>query len=105
MLVGEIGITRHEFLYEISFWEVQRIIKGYRRRDMLRNQLIAECVFAAMHVMRDSKGKTPKDFFPGLFDDEEDKDPVEPMSDEDHAYEQELMRRWEKAQQQKKAQK
>lgn len=36
MLVGEIGISRHEFLYDIQFWEVRRIIRGYykRHRDM-----------------------------------------------------------------------
>lgn len=36
MLVGEIGISRHEFLYDIQFWEAKRIIRGYykRHRDM-----------------------------------------------------------------------
>lgn len=28
--MGEIGFPRREFLFEISFWEVRRIIKGYR---------------------------------------------------------------------------
>lgn len=31
--MGEIGIPRHEFLYDIRFWEVRRIIRGYRRRE------------------------------------------------------------------------
>lgn len=70
--MGEIGIPRHEFLYELSYWEVLRIIRGYRRRGRLRDQLIAEAVFAAMHTMRDSKGKTVKDFFPMLFEDPDD---------------------------------
>ena len=70
--MGEIGIPRHEFLYEIQYWEVLRIIRGYRRRGRLRDQLIAEAVFAAMHTMRDSKGKTVKDFFPMLFEDPDD---------------------------------
>lgn len=67
--MGEIGISPHEFLYELSYWEVLRIIRGYRRRGRLRDQLIAEAVFAIMHTMRDSKGKTVKDFFPMLFED------------------------------------
>ena len=75
MLVGEIGIQRHDFLYEIDFWEVRRIIRGYRRRDKLKNQLIAECVYAAMYAMRDPKGKTVTDMFPSFF--EEDGDPEE----------------------------
>jgi len=91
--VGEIGIPRHEFLYELSYWEVLRIIRGYRRRGRLRDQLIAEAVFAAMHTMRDSKGKTVKDFFPMLFEDpdDDDREPAEPLSEEDYAYEQALM--------------
>ena len=89
--MGEIGRDRHEFLYEIQYWEVLRIIKGYRKRDRLTHQLIAEAVFAAMHTMRDSKGKTVKDFFPILFEDDDDREPAEPLSEEDYAYEQQLM--------------
>ena len=91
--MGEIGISPHEFLYELSYWEVLRIIRGYRRRGRLRDQLIAEAVFAAMHTMRDSKGKTVKDFFPMLFEDpdDDDREPAEPLSEEDFAYEQALM--------------
>jgi hypothetical protein len=91
--VGEIGIPRHEFLYELSYWEVLRIIRGYRRRGRLRDQLIAEAVFAAMHTIRDSKGKTVKDFFPMLFEDpdDDDREPAEPLSEEGYAYEQALM--------------
>ena len=89
--MGEIGISPHEFLYELSYWEVLRIIRGYRRRGRLRDQLIAEAVFAAMHTMRDSKGKTVKDFFPILFEDNDDREPAEPISEEDYAYEQQLM--------------
>lgn len=83
--MGEIGISPHEFLYELSYWEVLRIIRGYRRRGRLRDQLIAEAVFAAMHTMRDSKGKTVKDFFPMLFEDPDD-DIDNEITDEDRAF-------------------
>ena len=33
MFVGEIGIQRREFLYEIKFWEARRILRGYNRRE------------------------------------------------------------------------
>lgn len=69
--MGEIGIPRREFLYELRFWEVRRIIRGYRRRDRLKLQLLAECVYASIHTMRDPKGKTVKDLFPALFEDDE----------------------------------
>jgi hypothetical protein len=70
--VGEIGIHRREFLYDLRFWEVRRIIRGYRNRDRLKHQLLAECTFAAMFAMRDPKGKTPRDIFPSLFPTDDD---------------------------------
>ena len=72
--MGEIGIPRREFLYDIRLWEVRRIIRGYRRRDLLKHQLMAECVYAAIHVMRDPQGKTVADMFPMLFDFDDDDD-------------------------------
>ena len=88
--MGEIGIPRREFLYDIQFWEVRRIIRGYRRRDLLKHQLMAECVYASIHVMRDPQGKTVADMFPMLFDyDDEDDDP--PITEEDVADLQQLM--------------
>lgn len=86
-MVGEIGIPRHEFLYEIQYWEVLRIVRGYRRRGRLRDQLIAECVYAALFSMRDPKGKTVKNLFPEIFeDDEADTGGVDTITDEDVAF-------------------
>ena len=80
--MGEIGISRREFLYDLRFWEVRRIIRGYRRRDLLKHQLMAECVYAAMFAMRDPKGQTVTDMFPMLFDfDDDDDEP--PLTKED----------------------
>ena len=59
-------------MYDLTFWEVRRIIRGYRRRDKLKYQLMAECVYAAIHVMRDPEGKTVADLFPMLFEDDEE---------------------------------
>lgn len=56
----------------MTFWEVRRIIRGYRRRHRLTHQLLAECVFAGMYAMRDPQGKTPKDMFPELFEDDDE---------------------------------
>ena len=30
--MGEIGFSRHEFLYELVWWEVRSIIRGYNAR-------------------------------------------------------------------------
>lgn len=78
--MGEIGIPRREFLYDIRFWEVRRIIRGYRRRDTLKHQLLAECAYATIYAMRDPKGKTVADIFPMLFDEDDDDEP--PVTEE-----------------------
>lgn len=88
--MGEIGIPRREFLYDLRFWEVRRIIRGYRRRDWLNHQLMAEIVYAATFSMRDPKGKTVSDMFPMLFDDDEEDDEP-PITKEDVADLQQLM--------------
>ena len=91
MFVGEYGISRHEFLYEIRIWEARRIIRGYNKRNRLTNQLLAESVYATIHEMRDAKGKTVADMFPSLFeDDDEDLEP--PITDDEAAEMQANMR-------------
>jgi len=60
---------------------VRRIIRGYRRRDRLKLQIMAECAYAAMFAMRDPNGKTAADLFPQLFNDDEEE--PEPISEEE----------------------
>ncbi|MGX8698010.1 MAG: hypothetical protein ACSW8D_16640, partial [Prevotella sp.] len=62
--MGEIGIPRREFLYEIKFWEARRIIRGYRKRGKIFMQLLAENVYASTFANRSSEGRRVKDFFP-----------------------------------------
>ena len=91
--MGEIGIPRREFLYDIRFWEVRRIVRGYRNRDRLKHQLMAECAFAAIFAMRDPKGKTPRDIFPSLFQtDEDDATDSAPIDDNEVARLRQMMR-------------
>ena len=91
MLVGEIGIDRRAFLYDLRYWEVLRIIKGYRRRDWLKLQLMAECTYAAMYAMRDPKGMTPQKMFPELFKPEDDDTPAPEITEQDAKDLQEMM--------------
>ena len=72
--MGEIGVSRREFLYDLRFWEVDAIIRGYRRRNRLTHQLLAEIVYTTMYINRDPKGKTVEGMFPMLFEDEEEED-------------------------------
>lgn len=89
--MGEIGIPRREFLYDIRFWEVRRIIRGYRRRDTLKHQLLAECAYAAIYAMRDPNGKTAEDLFPGIFEYDDDNEATPEMSNEEYNELQDLM--------------
>ena len=50
---------------------------------------MAECAYAAMFMMRDPKGKTAADMFPGIFDDDEDEEI--PMTEEDRNDLQDIM--------------
>lgn len=70
--MGEIGIPRREFLYDIKFWEARRIIRGYRKRGKIFMQLLAENVYASTFAFRGSEGKTVKDMFPTIFEDADD---------------------------------
>jgi hypothetical protein len=72
LLVGEIGIDRHVFLYDLQFWELRRIVKGYRRRDILKYQLLRLCAYMSCFSMRDAEGKKPEDWLPFSFDKEEE---------------------------------
>lgn len=90
LFVGEIGFPRQEFLYELRWWEVNSIIRGYRKRNRLTHQLIAECVYATTFTMRDPKGTKVDDMFPSLFDDENDPTEAE-VTDEEYEELQSLM--------------
>jgi hypothetical protein len=81
--VGEIGISRHEFLYELTWWEINSIKRGYRKRNRFTHRLLAECVYATVFSNRDPKGKTVQDMFPILFDDDDEEEPIASISDED----------------------
>ena len=89
--MGEIGIPRREFLYDLRYWEAHLIVNGYRRRHRLLHQLIAENVYATIHTMRDPKGKTVSDMFPQIFDDDDEYEFVPPISDEEAQEMQDLM--------------
>ena len=88
--MGEIGYNRHEFLYDLRMWEIHLIVLGYRKRDRLKHQLMAECAYAAIYAMRDPKGKTVADIFPQIFEDD-DIDDEPPISEDEAADLQALM--------------
>jgi hypothetical protein len=77
LFVGEIGISRREFLYEIKAWEARRIVKGYQRRNILHYQLQRMQVWASMFCMGNPEKKSPTDILHLYFDDfDKDEAPV-----------------------------
>ena len=89
--MGEIGISRKEFLYDIRFWEARRIIRGYRKRGKIFMQLLAENVYASTFAFRGSEGKTVKDMFPMLFKDDDDYEMEPAITEEEQQELQDLM--------------
>lgn len=84
VVVGEIGIDRRTFLYEMELWEVQEVMKGYRRRSRDLWSAVRWMTFNVMGVMpyfdmRKAGLYKPTDLisFPW------DKEPGEEMSEED----------------------
>lgn len=59
----------------------------------MKHQLMAECAYAAIFAMRDPKGKTARDLFPALFEDDDEKEPAM-LSDDDIAELQADMAAW-----------
>ena len=92
--MGEIGIPRHEFLYELTWWEINSIIRGYRKRNRLTHQLLAEIVYTTTSTMRDPRGKTVKDMFSALFkedDENEENERPDPITPEEQAEMEEML--------------
>lgn len=76
--MGEIGISREDFLYQLTWWEINSIIRGYRRRNILHYQLQRINAWASMFCMGNPSHKLPQDILPLYFDDETDDDEDSP---------------------------
>lgn len=67
MLVGEIGIARREYLYELSYCEILMITRGYFRRyhpGWEQARLVAHQVHYCMGVSKGDVAKTPQELIP-----------------------------------------
>ena len=56
VVVGEIGIDRTTYLYELPFWEIRLIIRGYYRRHRANWEQARLVAYCAAHCMG---SKTP----------------------------------------------
>ncbi len=74
MLVGEIGVDRRTFLYEMSFWEIKRVVRGYGSRlaKKISNTRMLAYLITAYNGMTDLKKAgvyNIHDFYPLPWDD------------------------------------
>ena len=68
-VVGEMGRDRRDYLYEMEYWEIVLIIRGYRRRNILQYQLQRQQIFASTFAFAGNKdNKKPEDLVPMYFD-------------------------------------
>lgn len=92
MFVGEIGIPRREFLYDLTFWEARRIARGYQRRNRLEQQLLRLTAYMSCFAMRENKGrKTPGQWLPLPWEKDDDEYEEYVISDEEQQEILELM--------------
>ena len=89
LLVGEIGIPRNEFLYVLKLWEINAIVKGYRRRNREHWEMSRHLGLTICNVMG-AKIDSAHDYLPLPWDDITTK---KELSEEDVNELMELMRK------------
>ena len=66
--MGEIGIDRDTYLYRLRYWEIIKIIQGYRKRNILHYQLQRLTIWASMFCLGNPNHKEPEDIIKLYFD-------------------------------------
>lgn len=92
LFVGEIGMSRHEFLYEVDAWEANLINEGYLRRNALFYQLLRINAWASAYCMGNPEKVGPQDFFHLYVDDLKLDEQHQGISKEDYDQLQQEMR-------------
>ena len=68
-MVGEIGRDRREYLYEMMYWEILLIVRGYNRRNILTHQLMRKQACWALWGLNGKKDNvTEEEMIPLWFD-------------------------------------
>jgi hypothetical protein len=95
MLVGEIGIDRNLFLYDLQYWEITLIIHGYFRRyhpSWEQARLIAHQVHYAMGCPKGQSPKTATEWLPFRWDPKDD--PLDDYDDEEVKRQREILQQY-----------
>lgn len=84
LFVGEIGIHRREFLYDITYAEALRIVRGYRRRGRLEQQLLRLTAYMSCFSMHENKmHQTPGQWLPLPWEGDDEDNDEPPISEEE----------------------
>lgn len=62
------GRDRREYLFEMMYWEIYLIQRGYRRRNVLQYQFQRLAAFGSWFAMSGADGLTPEKWQPCYFD-------------------------------------
>lgn len=86
MLVGEIGIQRETFLYDLRYWEILAITRGYFRRyhpmyDAAR--LVAHQAHYCMGVPKGQSAKPPREWLPFTWEQTDSREPSDLMTSDE----------------------
>ena len=83
--MGEVGLERNTFLYEIEFWEIKAIVSGYRKRERTYCLMTRWATFMQMCTGMADISKsgihTPEDLMRFPWEKEQDEAP--PISEEE----------------------
>lgn len=81
LLVGEVGIPRNEFLYDLKLWEINAIVEGYRNRAHTAWETARWQTFCIVCAMGAKNINSPQDIQKFPWEDEEQ--PYEEITEEE----------------------
>lgn len=95
--MGEIGIDRNLFLYDLQYWEIILITSGYYRRyhpSWEQARMIAHQVHYAMGCPKGQTPKTPEEWVPFPWDPEDSGGADDDYDDDEIKRQRELLQQY-----------
>lgn len=90
--MGEIGVPRSEFLYAMSWWEIECTIRGYRRRGRTQWETARLVAYCAAHAFGSKNPKPISRWLPFSWEEDSD-EPGETLTAEQVEEIREMIRR------------
>lgn len=93
--MGEIGIDRNVFLYDLQYWEILLIARGYWHRyrpSWEQARMIAHQVHYAMGCPKGASPKAPEEWLPLPWD--RDEGPLDDYDEAEVKRQREILQQW-----------